>query len=497
MSWRNYISLCFVFLCAHTWLWGQEGCEQVGNIIRSVSSEPDGSGGYNTVIKWSEPADLPDNATGYIIYKFLGPPFCQEELVRVGLNTTSATLPGLAALGYTMALSTDIGREPLTRRHRAPEITAVRFDSCYYNATIRWKPYIGWETADTEYELHCIIDGGEDKVIAVALTDTVYVWNDAPSKALPLAIYVRALNKKDPGAFGHSRRWEGRSDFPPKPEYLTIRAIDYKEEEAQLSFKIDPATELNRFELQRTAGADFSTVYTFSDKSLTSYTDRPPGGAQQYRLVAVSACGQAVKQGDTLSLIALSLVQEGSQWALRWESVNTGSILYDLDRVRPDAERLLAGSGETSFADKVDYDIDSLQFCYTVGGRTGNGRESRSQQCAWYAPKVSMPDAVDPAGTERNVQTGRARNQFGPVVAADPKTYSYHLNIINRNAAVVADIYKEKDEDPLAPGKSWDGRLKNGQPAPDDVYSYRLTVRFDGGGQQVMTGIVTVMYSTN
>jgi flagellar hook assembly protein FlgD len=79
------------------------------------------------------------------------------------------------------------------------------------------------------------------------------------------------------------------------------------------------------------------------------------------------------------------------------------------------------------------------------------------------------------------------------VINADARSYSYRLTILNRNGAVVADIVKNIDDNPL--DKSWNGRLKNGNLGQEEVYTYHLSVAFEGGEQQIMTGTVVVVYS--
>jgi hypothetical protein len=128
-----------------------------------------------------------------------------------------------------------------------------------------------------------------------------------------------------------------------------------------------------------------------------------------------------------------------------------------------------------------------------LAGYTYDKVVTTSGKCTYGEASVIMPDAVDPLSTVVNPQTGRARNQFGPVINTNSKNYTYRLTILNRNGAVVADIVKNRDDNPL--DKSWNGCLKNGERGAEDIYTYHLSVTFEGGQQEIMTGTVAVVYS--
>ncbi len=473
-------------------------CKTVGNIITSVSSEFNGTV-WGTRINWVKPAVLPGNATGYIIYEYLGGNDCTQEIARISnVNTTSYFVSGIAAKGYTIAINTTTDPEPITQQHAQPVITLpIRFDECTYDAVIHWSPYVGWPEVDTEYAVSVDVGNtGGYTVLVEHLSATSYVWHSVPTR-VPVTILVQAINKKDNTAVSDAKPETTIFEFPRRPNYLTLDKLSDNSGSYTLDFMIDPATEFTVFEVQRaTQGGNFATVYTFSDKTLATYTDIAGTGLFRYRIAAKNSCGNTVAGSNEVPNIRLQLEQNKNNWQLQWSTANAALITtYKLDRQQPNPLNLLMNSQATAYTDPIPPMITelSLLFCYAIEGETQDGALTASTNCVYYLPTVVMPDAVDPLSTVVNSQTGRARNQFGPIINANPKTYSYRLTILNRNGAVVADILKDLSDDPL--DKSWIGNLKNENRSPEEVYTYHLSVTFEGGSQQTLTGTVVVVYS--
>ncbi len=481
-----FFNLCFAAVALQA-----QVCPLHGNMIKSVSTEYN-AGTYGTLISWTA-SDNPA-ATGYVIYEYLGGNSCTQEIARIhDVSVTTYFVDKIASKGYTMTVIT--GRqEPLTQQHKQPEIVSVDFDPCDYTATIRWSPYTGWDADNTEYTVYAAVNGASTyTLLAEHLADVSCRWVNAPTR-VPISILVQAVNKSDASAIGKAQPYDVSFDFPRLPDYINLAALDYAEGRAALTFDIDPSTELTKFEVQRaTAGTAFTPVNSFDNKSTVTYTDEPGASDYLYRIAAKNACDSVAAVSDTLSNIVVTMLQEGNSWQLQWDNAALPSMRYTLNREQPQPAGLLSGSPLTAFTDNIPPMLNepSLLFCYALEGGTPKAK-SRSRACAAYTPTVVMPDAIDPLSTAANVQTGRARNQFGPVINVNPQTYSYRLTILNRNGAVVADINKTTADNQL--DKSWDGRLRDGNPAPEEVFTYHLSVEFAGGYQQTMTGIVTVMY---
>ena len=491
---KGLAALCL--LCAHPAQ--AQMCQTAGNIIKSVSVVESGSS-YNALITWDVPDNLPGNAIGYIIYEFIGAPYCwQSKAIINGLTVINHTLTNINPLGngYTIAVNTTTEPEPHTRRHCQPKILLpVTFDHCTYEAEIRWVPYTGWDEEDTIYYLMADIGNtGTYTPVGEYTSAASYVWSNVPTRET-IKIKIQARNKRDNTAVSDSKPETVFFDFPSLPGYIRLPELQDNGGSYTLSFEIDPATDLIAFEVQRALeDGDFSTVHSFSDKTLSNYTDAAGAGLFRYRIAAKNECGNVVCTSNEIVNIQLHIRQDGNNWQLQWKSAQPPfRPLYTLDRQQPNPANLLLDADVTTYTDPIISSSDnSLKFCYTILGRY-NSLTSSSGNCAYCKPTITMPDAVDPLSTVVNPQTGRARNQFGPVINAHPQTYSYRLTILNRNAAVVADIVKNPADNPL--DKSWNGCLKNGDRGPEEVYTYHLLVEFEGGEQQIMTGTVAVVYS--
>jgi hypothetical protein len=489
--------------CAHTVQAQGDYCQTVGNIIKSVAVEWTGTA-YGTRITW-EKSSLPV-ATGYIIYEYKGGSECVQEIHRIGnVDITTYLANYMSDKGFTIAVSTAVDPLPITRQHLQPVIKSIDFDPCTYYVEIHWKPYIGWGDTDTEYAVQ--VDVGNTGVYTAVtehLSDSSYIWRNAPVR-VPLTIRIQAVNKNDNTAISYSKPEERVFDFPRPPGHIFLSELQDGEGNYALSFEIDATTELTNFEVQRAAeDGNLTTVHSFSDKYLSNYMDPAGQGLFRYRIVAKNECGNVVCASNELVNIRLHLLQSIDSWQLQWKSADPALIeVYDLDRRQPNPANLLSNSTAIAYTDLIAAMSSeaSLRFCYTISGKyklpvtdlLWMDVVTTSGNCAYYNPMLIMPDAVDPLSTIVNPQTGRARNRFGPVINANPQTYSYRLTILNRNVAVVADIVKNKGDDPI--DKSWDGYLKNGGIGPEEVYTYHLSVEFEGGRQQTVTGTVAVVYS--
>ncbi|MCL2097266.1 MAG: hypothetical protein FWH23_00710 [Bacteroidales bacterium] len=490
-------------LCAHTAQ--AQVCATVGNIIKSVSLSKNGAV-YDNLITWDIPATLPPNANGYIIYEYKGGAEC--TVIITTINNLSATSyadagAGLTTKSYAMAINTTTEPEPITQQHAKAVITAVDFDPCTYEAEIHWTPYTGWEEEDTEY---AVLWGGWESsaTLVEQLSAASYVWQNPPTRQND-TIWLVARNKNDITAVSIAAPYPFYFDAPHLPVYICLSELQDNGGNHTLTFEIDPNTQLTDFEVQRaTDSGEFSSIFSFNDKNLSNYTDAAGLGLFRYRIVAKNACGNVVCTSNEIVNIQLQILLGENNWQLQWLHANPNLIeVYTLDRIQPNSENLLTYSPATTYIDPIPTMLDaSLQFCYTITGISVNitavglpctSIVSSSENCVYYRPTVTMPDAVDPLSRVVNPQTGRARNQFGPIINADPRSYSYRLTILNRNGAVVADIVKNIDDNPL--DKSWDGHLKNGNQGPEEVYTYHLSVDFEGGNQQIMTGTVVVVYS--
>ncbi|MDR2449768.1 MAG: hypothetical protein LBD52_07405 [Prevotellaceae bacterium] len=490
---RLYVIL-FLFLICNVLQVRAQNCQPEGNLIRLVSVRTNPvDGSEQTYISWNTPADI-SSVVGYIIYKYVGVSRgCTAPIDTVyGPAITNYTCNGFNPEGYTIAVyhgATSPGT--LQQHHVPPIIHTASYDSCNYTVSLSWSPYIGWDEADILYHVYAVT-GGQTQQLAGYLTDTSFLWQDVPDNTA-IDLYIQAVHKNDASAESKSPYRRITTVTLQRPAFIDLSRLDYVGDEVRLNFHIDPGTALTQFEIQRAADADFETRHSFPDKTLATYTDNA-AGIFRYRVAAKNDCNQTARASDTLQNFILGVTLQNSAWQLQWSRpVYAEPYVFSLQRLVPNPAVLLANAADVSFTDPVSsmQNQQSLEYCYRLEASTPRSL-SVSEACAFYEPRIAMPDAIDPLSMVVNPQTGRARNQFGPVLNVHPATYAYQLKIINRNGAKIADVAKGFNDNPLE--KSWNGRFANGVAVPEEVYTYYLEVQFEGGRSESLTGPVMVMY---
>jgi hypothetical protein len=447
------------------------------------------------VITWDAPADLPGNATGYIIYDYVGGEHCTDDIATVGLNdrsyTHSAAKPLTGRRAYSIAVHTSSGDSPyITQQHAFPWLEAV-YDSCRYLLDLQWTAYEGWE--HVTYNIY----GGERGTVPKLLQSAVDGLQYTHAKDIPdnvfYEVYVEAVNTANPVAKSLSNRVEVFTKTLQRPGYLTIQHLRYAGHQVELQFTIDPATRLSTFHVLRSRqpGGTYASVHTFTDKSLQAWTDDDAGSVYYYRLSAENNCQLPAKQGNVLNNMELLITAENNAWSLSWNKLFNG-LFYSLARLEPSPQQLLVNAADTAYTDRIDLANVALDYCYQLESVTDIGGKSVTVACAVYEPEVWMPNAVDPKNTVQNPQTGRQRNQFGPVLAIAPSFYTYRLEIYDRNGERIAAIEKNIADAPLE--KSWTGVNAHGDFVPENNYLYQLELSFINGKTVRKTGNVAVIY---
>jgi hypothetical protein len=465
-------------------------CQTSGNIIRSVSVNAAGE----PVVTWDAPDGLPGNATGYIIYDYVGGGQCTNIIAAVGLDarsfTHAAAKPLTGRRAYSIAVNTGSGDSgDITQQHAFPWLTAV-YDSCRYALDLEWTAYEGRE--DVTYNIYGGVRGAVPALLASMISGLQYTYaGDIPDNVW-YEIYVEAVNTADAAAKSASNRVGVFTKTTQRPAYLTIRHLRYGGDKAQLQFAVDPATRLSTFHVLRSGQLNgaYAPVHTFSDKTLRTWTDDGVRPGYYYRLSAENNCRQTAAQGDTVNSMELFITPDNGGWQLSWSRLFNG-LSYSLERLEPSPQPLFSDAPDTAYTDRIGPGA-VLDYCYRVASVTNLGGKSETTACAAYEPEILMPDAIDPKSAARNPQTGRQRNQFGPVLFINPSSYAYRLEIYDHNGGRVAAIEKTFADAPLE--KSWTGVHTQGDFVPENMYLYHLELSFTNGKTIKKTGNVAVIY---
>jgi hypothetical protein len=489
MNYRWLIVLCCCAACLQA---RAQVCQTKGNLIRSVSVNAAGE----LVINWDEPADLPGNATGYIIYDYVGGAQCTNIIAIVGLSdhsyTHAAAKPLTGSRAYSLAVDTGSGDSgDITQQHAFSWLTA-EYDSCRYLINMQWSAYVGWE--QVTYNVYGGERGTSPTLLAEKITGLQYMHAGTIPDNVFYEVYVKAVNAADPAAKSVSNRVEVFTKTLQRPAYMTIQTLRYADRQVQLQFIIDPATRLSTFHVMRSKqiAGTYAPVHTFSEKTLQTYTDSDVQEVYYYRLVAENNCSLTAIQGNVMNNLELLIKADNGAWYLSWNKLFNGQS-YSLERLEPSPQQLLFKTADSTYTDRIDISLAALNYCYRIESITDIGGTSTADACAGYEPEVLMPDAIDPESTVQNPQTGRRRNQFGPVLFIDAASYAYQLEIYDRNGSRIAFVEKTNADSPLE--KSWTGVNAQGDFVPENMYLYRLEIVFTNGTTVRKTGNVAVIYN--
>jgi hypothetical protein len=291
---------------------------------------------------------------------------------------------------------------------------------------------------------------------------------------------------------------------------MFIDSIIARDKQNEIHFTIDPNTEFRKFKLVRWESSDsISSIFTvknlfeFTEPSTIYFADTTDSWAARsrpfyYKINAYNGCNRIKKVSNLSNTIIIRAYSKGNKTTISWEefySAKDNSIKYNLYRIAyregvPISEMIYQAENpiETEYVDDLSiFEGQSFQsyFCYYVeahevlgGGLTDRLSRSRTI-CTRVDPDVPMPNAIDPLSTI--VREGIPRNIFAPTISFES---SYKLIIYSRGGSIVFEGNSE----------GWNGRLPNGQLAPEGTYVYRLEVISESKKIKSKTGTVTVIY---
>ncbi len=468
----------------------------------------------NPTLTWTQPEYNPlyPDPTGYIIYKPQGgggwtpidtvdaSTFTYTDLNNNGLNSS---------IRYVIASKGPVEPSPLTPPHGSINVTA-KYDSCGNKIDISWNHYLGWGNRIEHYNVY--IGENPDWEQLTLTTTTPGTQNITFHEVLPnrtYYIYVEA-KKRDEELYSKSNLTHINTRIAIAPQFMFIDSIIARDKQNEIHFTIDPNTEFRKFKLVRWESSDsISSIFTvknlfeFTEPSTIYFADTTDSWAARsrpfyYKINAYNGCNRIKKVSNLSNTIIIRAYSKGNKTTISWEefySAKDNSIKYNLYRIAyregvPISEMIYQAENpiETEYVDDLSiFEGQSFQsyFCYYVeahevlgGGLTDRLSRSRTI-CTRVDPDVTMPNAIDPLSTI--VREGIPRNIFAPTISFES---SYKLIIYSRGGSIVFEGNSE----------GWNGRLPNGQLAPEGTYVYRLEVISESKKIKSKTGTVTVIY---
>lgn len=458
------------------------------------------------MIYW-EPSPTP-GVDYYVIGRVVRPnPLEPWALVQVGTADASATSfenPNTTSdeesIGYTVwAVDEPVPGSLFSSLYDEPDSTLFAgavFDSCRATLSVTWNDYNSWRGQIRNYTVYQRLDNGLYVALATLPEGTNQYTLGGVMENYPYRIFIEASHS-DGIRLSTSNRIDIVTDMSVVPDYIYADFATLGADGGiDLSFSIDPASELQTYKLLRSSAPDgsFDTITTIqtSAKSL-SYHDEVPfvSGRYYYRLMAFNNCGRPALASNLASNVLLGgtysnlLVNLSWNEYLQWgDGVDHYQVTRETGFRYPLADSFSVGTDtwfRDDFSTRINYnDPQSTRICYRItafessaGSATPNTSRS-NLLCFSLEPDVRMPNAFIP-----NSQDG-VNNTFRPVFSFVPERYE--MTIFNRSGLKIWEG-----------SGPWDGRV-NGKMVNEGVYLYHLVVyNFSGTGRE-RTGTVTVVY---
>lgn len=446
-----------------------------------VSVEPETG---NVKIVWIPSSS--SNVHLYIILKaeFTGGPNYPPAYIEIGRVPATDSVfiyedseSSLHSNGYTVeSVDTISGLSDFNQLVDSTIFLNAVFDSCNSNISLSWNDYNRWRGDIKEYKLYRKIDDGISTLFQTLPEETNNFTIENVQTERNYGFYAEAVHT-DEARKSTSNMAQISTDITNPPEYINADYATFSEDNnIELSFTVDPASELNYYKIYRSNSVNgpFDIIDSFnqSDKKII-YIDtiEYTSGIYYYKLESTNNCNQAVRTSNISNNILLSGENKNLTNILSWNGISDweGDVLkYELIRIAGEAMnmidtiykgQLLFYEDDLSGLPDIDQSLNNY-FCYKIKASEannpyGNNNISYSNEvCLAISPEIRMPNAFIPDNDVNNV--------FGPVFNFEPS--DYELTIYNRLGIKVWEG-----------NEPWNGRI-NGDYAPKGYYLYHIKI---------------------
>jgi gliding motility-associated-like protein len=498
MNMRRYIIIHLLLVFYTFSVRAQTNCTvPLPPVLTSVSVQPEtGKTDFTWIL--SESSDI----AAYIIYSYKGGDGLAIDTVwdpTATSHTIANTAPKYASVSYVVAahrLSSIPGlpgcTSPLSNV-LSTIFCKADIDTCNKTILVSWNSYPPEPRAVSGYSVMMSVNGNNYTEASLTGAEVNSYLIDNFQTASEYCFYIRA--DLEGGTFSTSNKACVMTNMQRPPswinaDYATVntgKGID-------LSFTIDPLSEIRDFVLERETGTgeNFKTIAQLqSVNGQVLYTDSHADidVVNYYRLSAINNCLLPVTVSNISSNIVLALEKKGNDIYLSWNSYRQWLGAVSDYRLYVDAgngfqEKAVIGVNDTVY--KLDYkgimyDVSGNEICmYLTASENSNpygiiGQSNSSAACTDPIEIITVPNIFTPNNDLKN-------DLFKPVLSFTPA--SYHLIISDQHGSV---LFETRDSN-----ASWDGS-KNGDPQPEGVCLWFLKVTTPSGKSLTRTGTVTIL----
>ncbi|MDX9945884.1 MAG: gliding motility-associated C-terminal domain-containing protein [Bacteroidales bacterium] len=366
-------------------------------------------------------------------------------------------------------------------------------DPCNNLIKISWSEYPSFPFEVSRYEIMESENGGPFFLAGQAESEGSVFNLDNVTEGSRYDFIIKAVLENGQSSSSNLTSAVASLTTPPQwinADYATIT----DDGEIDLSFHIDPSSDIDTFALERRTGFSglFQQIHQFTGGDIESliYTDKPasPDDIYFYRLSAV-ICKQGTATSNTASNIRLTLTNTGNEIILKWNryrqwrgSVSSYAILAD--KGNGFESEAVAGPADTIFSVSIPdimYELEKEEICFRIrADETDNpfgieGEAFSGIACTTIEEVVTVPNIFTPDGDGIN-------DFFRPVITFTPSEYRLIIADRRRNTLFETRDYTE----------SWDGTA-GGAPAPRGVVMWHLRMTTPSGRIIDRTGTLTIV----
>ena len=366
-------------------------------------------------------------------------------------------------------------------------------DTCSKRITLSWNSYTSTPRKVNNYSLLASVNGGSYTEVATAGSDKNNLTLTDFINSSDYCFTIRA--NLEGGAISTAYKTCLSTRMQRAPVWINTDQVSVNSDNnVQISYTIDPLSEITHFRLERRNGISgtFKVIaQPVSSGGKIIFTDvrADIDTLYYYRLSAVNNCNIPLTVSDLGSNVVLTLDKSGNDLKLVWNSFKitagnplSNKLFINTGNGFEQKPGILAGDTTLTLAYKeLMYQITTGEVCFYISETEtsspyGTASESLSSRiCTSPAEIITTPNIFTP-------NSGTINAFFRPVLSFTPN--GYHLVITNRQGSILFET-----NDYLA---SWDGS-QNGNSVAQDVFLWFLKVTTPSGKTIVKTGTVTVI----
>lgn len=460
-------------------------------VFRFVTINPSNN---RTEMTWSLSPDL--DVAGYVVYLYSnGEGYAIDTIFDPAATNFSVFRPKTAveSESYVIAAIDSSGNiSPLSNSLHTID-TDLNLDICFNRINISWNKYNSIpEIKVTGYNVFVSVNGGT-YYLAGQVSDAAssFVLNDVTDGS-QYRFVIKAI--LDNGLASSSNKPSVDVNTQNNPKWINADYATVNESGViDLSFTIDPASEIDTFAVEKRAGysGQFQKIalVTGVDIKTVKYSDKTSKNETNnfYRLSAVK-CNKEVIRSNIASNMVLADQNTGSEIILRWNQYHdwlgtVSSYRLFTDTGQGFSETAIIEEADTTYSISIPdimYSLTKGEVCFYVSAiESGNpfglsGESSSNRICSDIEKVITVPNVFTPDGDLKN-------DLFRPVLTFTP--VEYRLLISNRQGKTLFDT-----DDFMEP---WDGKEK-GKSVAEGVYLWFIRLTAPDGKKISRTGTVTV-----